>query len=62
MQAEYPEVVTRLTKLLEQYVAEGRSTPGVKQANDVRVKLIKASAKPPKDKPALKAAAKESRR
>jgi arylsulfatase A-like enzyme len=62
VQAEYPEVVTRLTKLLEQYIAEGRSTPGVKQANDIRVKLIKASAKPPNDKPALKAAAKESRR
>ena len=37
-----PEVVARLTKLLEQYVAAGRSTPGAKQTNDVAVKIFKA--------------------
>jgi hypothetical protein len=28
LQAEHPEVVARLTRLLERYVADGRSTPG----------------------------------
>ena len=37
-----PEIVARLTKLLEQYVAAGRSTPGAKQTNDVTVKIFKA--------------------
>ena len=31
------EVVSRLTRLLEQYVANGRSTSGVQLANDVPV-------------------------
>jgi hypothetical protein len=35
LQAEHPEVVERLGKLLERYVAEGRSTPGPRQPNDV---------------------------
>lgn len=34
LQAEHPEVVRELTTLLEKYVADGRSTPGVPQAND----------------------------
>ena len=49
LQAERPEVVARLTKLLEQYVAAGRSTPGSPQKNDARVDLWKrgpAKAKP----------------
>ena len=37
VQAEHPEVVARLTKLLEKYVADGRSTPGATQKNDVEV-------------------------
>ena len=32
-QADHPEIVARLTRLLEQYVAEGRSTPGPTQTN-----------------------------
>jgi arylsulfatase A-like enzyme len=36
-QAEQPEVVKTLTTLLERYVAEGRSTPGPAQRNDVAV-------------------------
>jgi arylsulfatase A-like enzyme len=39
--AEQPEVVDRLTKLLEKYVADGRSTPGPRQPNDVPVLLRK---------------------
>jgi arylsulfatase A-like enzyme len=34
---DHPEVVARLAKLLETYVADGRSTPGEKQKNDVNV-------------------------
>ena len=35
--AEHPDKVRELTALLERYVAEGRSTPGPKQANDVTI-------------------------
>lgn len=35
--AEKPEVVAEMMKLLEKLVAEGRSTPGPRQANDVAV-------------------------
>jgi len=41
VQAEHPDVVARLTKLLEQQIANGRSTPGAKQANDTKVQIIK---------------------
>jgi arylsulfatase A-like enzyme len=42
VQDKHPEVVARLTKLLEKYVADGRSTPGPKQANAVPVDIWKA--------------------
>lgn len=41
VQAEHPEVVKRLTQLLEKYVADGRSTPGASQQNAVPIKLRK---------------------
>jgi len=41
VQAEHPEVVERLTALLERYVAQGRSTPGAPQQNAVRVDVRK---------------------
>ncbi len=41
---EHPEIVSRLTKLLEKYVADGRSTPGPAEKNDVRVDLWKKNA------------------
>ncbi len=41
LQAEHPEVVRRLTALLEKYVAQGRSTPGAPQKNAVAVDLWK---------------------
>jgi arylsulfatase A-like enzyme len=50
VQDKHPEVVERLTKLLERYVATGRSTPGPEQKNDVAVdvwKAGKAAMKPP---------------
>ncbi len=45
LQAENPEVVSRLTRLLEQYVANGRSTPGIPLANDVAISLEKTGKK-----------------
>jgi arylsulfatase A len=41
LQTEHPEVVERLTKLMEKYVADGRSTPGAVQSNDAPVNLWK---------------------
>lgn len=41
VQAEHPDVVGRLTKLLETYVADGRSTPGAPQKNDATIRLRK---------------------
>jgi arylsulfatase A-like enzyme len=49
---EHPEIVQRLTRLLEKYVAEGRSTPGARQHNDTAVDLWKAVRKvDPKQQP-----------
>jgi hypothetical protein len=39
----HPEIVSRLTALLEKYVDEGRSTPGPRQKNTVEVEIRKAS-------------------
>jgi trimethylamine:corrinoid methyltransferase-like protein len=39
--AKHPEIVDRLMKLLEKYVADGRSTPGAKQKNDVAIDIFK---------------------
>lgn len=44
VQAAQPEIVARLTTLLEQHVATGRSTPGPAQTNDTDVKIIKPNA------------------
>lgn len=41
LQAEHPEIVARLTKLLEKQVAAGRSTPGNRQKNDGAVDIFK---------------------
>lgn len=37
--AAHPELVARLTQLLEKYVAGGRSTPGAAQTNETSVKI-----------------------
>ncbi len=39
VQADHPEIVARLTALLEKYVADGRSTPGAPQSNTGDVNL-----------------------
>jgi len=44
LQAEHPDVVKRLTALLEKYVAKGRSTPGAPQQNTVTVDVWKRPA------------------
>lgn len=36
---QHPELVSQLTALMEQYIAEGRSTPGAAQANDTETLL-----------------------
>jgi hypothetical protein len=41
VQAEHPEIVTRLRSLLEKYISDGRSTPGAKQRNDSQIILMK---------------------
>jgi len=50
LQAEHPEIVQRLTTLLEKYVADGRSTPGAPQKNDVAIDIWKKPAAKPKAK------------
>jgi len=44
VQADHPEVLEQLTKLLEQQIAGGRSTPGPQQTNDARIVVIKDAA------------------
>ncbi len=43
MQVEHRDIVEWLTKLLEQTIANGRSTLGRKQANDVPIVVNKAN-------------------
>ncbi len=42
LESEHPEIVAQLTKLMERYAAEGRSTPGAAQPNDGAVDIWKA--------------------
>ena len=39
LQAAHPEIVNRLKARLRSEIANGRSTPGAKQANDVAIKI-----------------------
>ena len=50
VQAAHPDVVARLTALLDRYVADGRSTPGAPQANTEPVQLDKPKGKKAKQK------------
>ena len=50
VQGAHPEIVQRLTTLLEKYVADGRSTAGAPQQNTTPVSLHPAPAKPKKAK------------
>ncbi len=40
VQAEHPEIVSKLTKILEKYIADGRSTPGTPQSNTGPVEIF----------------------
>jgi arylsulfatase A-like enzyme len=42
LQEQHPEVVAQLSKLLEKYVSDGRSTPGLPQQNTTPVDIWKA--------------------
>jgi arylsulfatase A len=46
VQAERPEIAERLTKLLEKYVASGRSTSGAAQPNNGSTIAIRRGQKP----------------
>ena len=39
--AQHPEIVDKLMKLLQKNIADGRSTPGTKQKNDVAIDIYK---------------------
>ncbi|MEQ1826152.1 MAG: sulfatase-like hydrolase/transferase [Pirellula sp.] len=41
IESDNPNVVEQLTQLLNKYIADGRSTPGPKQSNDVDVEAFK---------------------
>ncbi len=43
VQSLHPNVVTQLTQLLQQYVDQGRSTPGKRQSNDVEIDIFQQS-------------------
>jgi arylsulfatase A len=49
VQAEFPEVVGRLTQLLDQTISNGRSTPGPNQKNDLPVIIGKSKKKSRKE-------------
>ncbi len=49
VEAGHREIVERLTKLLDQTIANGRSTPGPKQPNDVPILVNKANTTAPKE-------------
>jgi len=40
LEGEHPEIVSRLTEQLKEIVANGRSTPGPEQKNDVKVNIF----------------------
>ena len=44
LSAEHPDIVTKLTKQLEASIANGRSTPGARQTNDVEIVIFKTKA------------------
>ncbi len=43
LSTEHPDIVAKLTKQLEVSIANGRSTPGAKQANDTKIVVFKSN-------------------
>lgn len=56
--AEKPERVAEMRALMEKLIADGRSTPGATQKNDVQVRIHKGGPAVPGKKPAQRAKAK----
>ncbi len=48
LQAECPDEVARLTRLIKQIIANGRSTPGTRQTNDASIQIRKQTARKPR--------------
>jgi hypothetical protein len=46
LQAEHPDQVAKMKKMLSQIIRKGRSTPGPRLDNDVEIVMIKPVAKP----------------
>jgi arylsulfatase A len=42
IESAHREIIDALTKLLTKYIADGRSTPGAIQLNDVKVEMWKS--------------------
>lgn len=49
VQAEHPEIVSQMSQLLDDYIANGRSTPGAKQTNDAPIIIHKSNTKAAKE-------------
>jgi len=49
VQADHPDIVQRMTALLDTYIKNGRSTPGAKQSNDVKITKVKTGAPVPEE-------------
>jgi len=49
VQAEHPDIVQHMSKLLDEYITNGRSTPGAQQTNDARIIVNKPNTKAPKE-------------
>lgn len=49
VQVEHPDIVAKLTKVLEQQVTNGRSTPGPAQKNDAEITVKKPNTKAPQE-------------
>jgi len=55
VQEQHPEIVQRLLKLMEKYIADGRSTAGPTQKNDATIRLWKDGVKIEDGKPTASA-------
>lgn len=51
VQAQHKDVVQNLTRLLEKYIADGRSAPGAPQKNDARIDMRKGTGPQADDTP-----------
>lgn len=52
--AQHPDRVARMSRILEKIIVDGRSTPGAKQKNDIKVTRYPSNKQPAADKKAAK--------